>query len=477
MKARQEETMSADEEDLVMYESDDDMKSEDDEENSDDDSDNTENGIKEDEDEEGEEEDGEEEFYTPGNDEILQARDYLMRYSLMQAKRRTAVQNRLFQIPLKDQLKFRRTVNERLSKFELIGSNILSSRAISSVRFSPLGEKIAMGSWAGDLRVLDNNLLSLNEYDNLGTMSDDKLSGIDWHPFSGTLQSEEEVNLASGNSSDHLIHLWSLQSSKPIASLKGHDNRVIKTIFHPCGKFLASSSFDQTWRLWDLTKEREKEVYLQEGHSKEVYSLSFQPDGALIFSGGFDAIGRVWDLRIGKSIMILNDHIKGIFASDWSSNGYQLATGSADCSIKIWDLRYNLKLDNEKNENTNTKPLFTIPAHTKLISDLKFFKQGNNKMNSIANDSDSDNDIDIDINININERDMNSSSSTFLISSSYDGCIKIWAADSWIKVKTLRGHIDNKIMSCDINSNGDKIVSSGWDRSVRLWSNVIEDLI
>ncbi|ODV62174.1 U4/U6-U5 snRNP complex subunit PRP4 [Ascoidea rubescens DSM 1968] len=408
---------------------------------------------------ENEDEDEDEEFFTPGSEEITKARLYLVNYSLLKAKRRIAFQNQLLQIPLKDQLKYRRGVNDRLSRFELIGSNILSNRAISSVKFSPLGDKIAMGSWAGELKVLDSNLISSINYDCIGS-PDDKLSGIDWHPFSGISQNDREISLATGNSSDNLIHLWSLESTKPISTLKGHDSRVIKTIFHPSGKFLASSSFDQTWRIWDLNKN--KEVYLQEGHSKEVYSISFQCDGALMFSGGLDAIGRVWDLRIGKSIMVLNDHIKGIFASDWSDNGYQIATGGADCSIKIWDLRYNLKLDNQKNENNNTKPLFTIPAHNKLVSDIKFFKENANKINSILNEF---------------KPEMNSSSSTFLISSSYDGSLKIWSADSWIKVKTLKGHIDNKIMSCDINTSGDKIISSGWDRSVRLWSNVSEDLI
>jgi len=47
--------------------------------------------------------------------------------------------------------------------------------------------------------------------------------------------------------------------------------------------------------------------------------------------------------------------------------------------------------------------------------------------------------------------------------------VNIWSADNWGKVKSLKGHSD-KVMSCDISGDGCFIVSSGWDRSVKLWS-------
>lgn len=52
---------------------------------------------------------------------------------------------------------------------------------------------------------------------------------------------------------------------------------------HPSGDYIASASFDTTWRLWDA--ETTQELLLQEGHSKEVYSVEFQNDGSLVASG------------------------------------------------------------------------------------------------------------------------------------------------------------------------------------------------
>jgi len=44
-------------------------------------------------------------------------------------------------------------------------------------------------------------------------------------------------------------------------------------------------------------------------------------------------------------------------------NGYQLATGSDDNTVKIWDLR--------KKRNVEI-----VLAHNKLVSDIKFERQG-----------------------------------------------------------------------------------------------------
>jgi U4/U6 small nuclear ribonucleoprotein PRP4 len=72
-------------------------------------------------------------------------------------------------------------------------------------------------------------------------------------------------------------------SGQPLAVMEGHQDRVCRVAFHPSGRYVASASFDTSWRLWDVNTA--KELLLQEGHSKEVYSVDFQNDGALVVSG------------------------------------------------------------------------------------------------------------------------------------------------------------------------------------------------
>ena len=243
--------------------------------------------------------------------------------------------------------------------------------------------------------------------------------------------------------SEGTINLWNITNSeetiKPSLSIKeAHSNRITKTLFHPIQEFAISTSFDQTWKLWDINKETE--LYQQEGHSREVYCGAVHPDGSLFLSGGSDGIIYVWDLRSGRALMPLQKHMQGIYSLDWSPNGYHFASASGDCSVKIWDMR---KLDHSGNE------LFSIPAHTKLVSDVRFHCGGK------ATNADG---------AGIN--------GTFLLTSSYDGTVKVWSADNWILVNTLKGH-NEKVMSCDASSGGEnneaRIVSSGWDRTVKLW--------
>lgn len=72
-------------------------------------------------------------------------------------------------------------------------------------------------------------------------------------------------------------------SDQPLAVMKGHQDRVCRVAFHPSGNYVASASFDTTWRLWDVNTTTE--LLMQEGHSKEVYAVDFQRDGALVASG------------------------------------------------------------------------------------------------------------------------------------------------------------------------------------------------
>lgn len=82
---------------------------------------------------------------------------------------------------------------------------------------------------------------------------------------------------------------------------------------------------------------------------------------AFIFPSGLDSFGRVWDLRTGRCVMFLEGHLSSVFGVDFSPNGFQIATASQDDTCKVWDLR-------------RRQPVYTIPAHTNLVADVKYQK-------------------------------------------------------------------------------------------------------
>lgn len=364
-----------------------------------------------------EDDEDDEEFYTPGDDTLYQARKNIAEFSIERAKTRIDFQKKQSEIPLARHVKLRRDINAKLKQFDSYGQQSGFDRPVSAVKMSPDSSLIAVGDWSGSVKVL--SATDMNPVLTCKGGHTEKVGGVAWNP-----EENSRLSFISGGLEGN-VQLWSLKDDKPIGTLTGHEARVCKVDIHPSGRYAGSASFDYTWRLWDL--ETQKELLMQEGHSKEVFAMKFQGDGALAGSAGLDAIGRIWDLRTGKTIMILDGHIREIYSMDFSPNGYQIATGSADNSVIIWDLR-------------QVKSLFTIPAHTKMVSDVKFF-QGKTPQSTQAG--------------------------TFLATSSYDNSVKLWSSDNWTLQHTLAD--TEKILSIDISNDMESIVTGRWDRYVKLW--------
>ncbi|ETN37144.1 uncharacterized protein HMPREF1541_08134 [Cyphellophora europaea CBS 101466] len=393
--------------------------------------------------------DQEEEFYTEGIPELLEARRKMAKYSLPRAAARVQRQREESGIPLRTHIKHRKAIKERLAGFELFGSQIAAERPVSITRFAPNGEVLAAGNWAGGIKLLD--VPNLNEVRTLRGHTG-IVGGISWFP-GATLPTStvtpENVNLASGSggqggASD--IHLWNLTQDTPLSTLSGHTDRVCRVEFHPSGKYLASASFDTTWRLWDV--ETTTELLLQEGHSRQVFAVSFNTDGSLLASGGFDSIGRIWDLRTGRTVMILDGHIREIYSLDWGIDGYRVLSGSGDGWVKCWDMRA-------------VRATGGLGAHSGNVSDLRWFKGlDGGDVSSI---------VDVNMDNGTKEERTPRKAGTFFVSSGFDKNVNIYSADDWALAKQLSGHSGN-VLSVDVSNDARWIASSGHDRTVKLWS-------
>ncbi|KAK0901909.1 hypothetical protein LTR02_008370 [Friedmanniomyces endolithicus] len=399
-------------------------------------------------DEEGGEKDDEEEgeFYTQGSDALFEARKDVARYTLPKAKRRILRQRLESAIPVQTHVRHRKAIKERLGGFELFGSQIASERPMSIVRFAPNGETIACGDWAGSVKLLD--------VPNLETKAvlrghKQMVGGLSWYP-GATLPSCGDT---------------------PISTLSGHSARVCRTEFHPSGKYLASASYDTTWRLWDVATTTE--LLLQEGHSKEVYTVAFNTDGSLIVSAGLDSIGRVWDLRTGRTVMLLEGHVAPIHATDWGTDGVRVMTGSADGFAKCWDLRA-------------VRETASLGAHRGGVTDLRWFKGADGPLSGSATTPQENETESKDVTMTNGETntaggeqeseasgakhlETPSKAGTFMVTAGFDKAVNIWSADDWALCKSLTGH-DGTVLATDVSADSKWIVSCGRDRTVKLWA-------
>ena len=64
---------------------------------------------------------------------------------------------------------------------------------------------------------------------------------------------------------------------------RGHTGEIGRIAWSPCGRFIASPSFDNTIRIWDANDG--KCFAVLEGHRDIVYCVAWSPNGAQLISG------------------------------------------------------------------------------------------------------------------------------------------------------------------------------------------------
>ncbi|KAI9719195.1 MAG: hypothetical protein M1828_006288 [Chrysothrix sp. TS-e1954] len=397
------------------------------------------------------------EFWSEGSEAILAVRQEIARMSVKRAARRIQFQKQERNIHVETHTEHRNKIKGKLQGIELFGSQT-ADRPVSITRFSPNGELAACGDWGGTVKLLD--IPNLNTV-KLVKAHRERVGGISWYPnatLASSGVSKDSLNFASAGG-DGLIKLWSLASqisgtSQPLATLAGHDDKVIKIDFHPTAPLLASASHDGHWGLWDVRTS--SKILLQDGHSREVTNVVFNGDGSLLASAGMDSVGRIWDLRTGRTTMILEGHIKTIHGLDWGPDCYRVLTGSADASVRCWDLRM-------------VKEVSMIAGNSNGVTDLRWFKGTDAPSNwpEAAN--------------GVSDHEQSSDglarpppcspkfSGTFYISSGFDHNVRIVLADTWTPIRTLSGH-SGHVLSTDVTNDAKWFISGGYDRTVKLWS-------
>jgi len=103
--------------------------------------------------------------------------------------------------------------------------------------------------------------------------------------------------------------------------------------FSPDGRYIVSSSRDNTIQLWDAQTGGHVSEPLQ-GHTDSVLSVAFSPDGRHIVSGSGDATIRLWDVQTGGQVgESLQGHTDSVFSVAFSSDGRHIVSGSWDMTI------------------------------------------------------------------------------------------------------------------------------------------------
>jgi len=162
--------------------------------------------------------------------------------------------------------------------------------------------------------------------------------------------------IATGSTDDD-VRIWDVKTGTSVVTLTGHTHDVFDVTFSPDDKFLASASWDQTAIIWNL------ETYTREttltGHSGYVYGVAYSPEcdslpdapaggcGRYLATSSWDKTVRVWDLtqKPPKTIAILTGHTDYIPSVAYSPDGRIIATGSKDGTVRRYPARFEDALE------------------------------------------------------------------------------------------------------------------------------------
>lgn len=136
-------------------------------------------------------------------------------------------------------------------------------------------------------------------------------------------------------SDDFTMYFWEpLKSSKPVCRMTGHQKLVNHVSFSPDGRYIVSSSFDNSVKLWDGLKGQFIATF--RGHVAPVYQTAWSADSRLLVSCSKDTTLKVWDIKTKKLNTDLPGHADEVFAVDWSLDGKKVASGGKDKMVRIW---------------------------------------------------------------------------------------------------------------------------------------------
>jgi WD40 repeat protein len=101
-------------------------------------------------------------------------------------------------------------------------------------------------------------------------------------------------SLAASGDMSGAIYIWDLDRLTHRVTCYGHEDAVVKIIWHPHQPLLYSASIDRTVRLWDGRSARCERIF--RGHSDAILDFAISSDGQMIVTGSDDTTALVFRL-------------------------------------------------------------------------------------------------------------------------------------------------------------------------------------
>ena len=100
--------------------------------------------------------------------------------------------------------------------------------------------------------------------------------------------------------------MWDARTAVQAVQLNAHADRVVSLAWHPspAARCVATASADSTAKLWALSEAGGSCVAELRGHSDRLSAVRWHPHGGYVVTTSYDLTWRLWDVATGVEVLL-----------------------------------------------------------------------------------------------------------------------------------------------------------------------------
>ena len=220
--------------------------------------------------------------------------------------------------------------------------------SVAGIEFSPDGEQLAIAEnpvpdnpSSAEERPGQIRLWQINGEASKTITVQGSISSISFSPDGKLMASAYMLQETAEGSK---VTVWDLNTGNELITFHAHDDRITTIHFSPDSQIIASASWDNTVKLWNLQGEELAVLGGDNGYTDPVTDVSFAPNTEMLVSSSYDNTIKLWTFD-GELLHTLKGHTSTVTDIDFNAAGDQLIAASADQTLTVWSVNPTVPTD------------------------------------------------------------------------------------------------------------------------------------